>query len=100
MALHIEQGFEYEDNDYWRWWIWLDGPEAELDAVDHVVYTLHSSFPNPVRKEKDRTTNFRLETAGWGTFTIFAKVVGLNGEEQHIEHELKLSYPDDAPAPA
>jgi transcription initiation factor IIF auxiliary subunit len=100
MALSITQHAEYEGNDFWSWSVCLDGDEAELDAVDHVVYTLHPTFPNPVRTVDDRATKFRLETAGWGTFTIYAKVVGTNGEEQHLEHELELSYPDDAPAPA
>jgi transcription initiation factor IIF auxiliary subunit len=101
MTLRIEQDYAYEGKDYWRWSIWLDGTDAELDAVDHVVYTLHPSFPNPVRSVKDRATKFRLETAGWGTFTIYAGVVEKAGGEQHLEHELDLRYPeDDAPAPA
>ena len=76
--------------------------DAELDAIDHVVYTLHSTFPNPVRTVTDRRTRFRLETAGWGTFTIYARLVGKGrGTEQLLEHELDLRYPeDDAPAPA
>jgi transcription initiation factor IIF auxiliary subunit len=102
MALQIAQDSEYAGNDFWRWSIWLAGPDAELDAVHCVVYTLHSSFPNPVRTVTDRQTRFRLETAGWGTFTIYARVVGKeDGTEQHLEHELDLRYPeDDAPAPA
>lgn len=102
MALHIEQDYAYEGNDYWRWSIWIDGPDAELDAVDHVMYTLHPSFPNPVRSVKDRSTKFRLETAGWGTFMIYARVVDkFGGSEKHLQHELELRYPeDDAPAPA
>lgn len=102
MALRIVQHSEYAGNDFWRWSICLDGPDAELDAVDHVVYTLHSTFPNPVRTVTDRQTRFRLETAGWGTFTVYARVVGKeDGAEQHLEHELDLRYPEDeAPAPA
>jgi len=100
MALGIDQGFEYEGNDFWRWWVRLAGSDAELDAVDHVVYTLHPTFPSPVRTVADRSTSFRLETGGWGTFTIYARVVGKDGSEQHLKHELELFYPDDAPAPA
>jgi transcription initiation factor IIF auxiliary subunit len=102
MALSIEQESEYQGNDYWHWAIWLGGPDAELDAVDHVVYTLHPSFPNPVRTVADRATRFRLETAGWGTFTVYARVVPKGGaEEQHLERDLALFYPDDdSPAPA
>ena len=56
--------------------------------------------PDPVRTVADRATRFRLDTAGWGTFTIHARVVGSDGQEQHMEHDLLLTYPDDAPAPA
>lgn len=100
MGLTIAQSSEYDGDDYWRWSVWLDGPAAELDEVDHVVYTLHPTFPSPVRTETDRATSFRLTTAGWGTFTVYAKIVGKDGREQHLEHELELYYPDDAPAPA
>jgi transcription initiation factor IIF auxiliary subunit len=100
MALSIDQGFDYEGNDYWRWWVSLHGTKLELDMVDHVVYTLHPTFPNPVRRVADRSTNFRLDSAGWGTFTIHLKVVDKDGGEQHLLHELDLYYPDNAPAPA
>ena len=101
MALHLEQSGEYDGEDYWRWSVWLEGPDDELDAVDHVVYTLHPTFPNPVRTESDRSTNFMLSTAGWGTFTLYARVVHRDGTEDHLEHKLELHYPDDdAPAPA
>jgi transcription initiation factor TFIID/TFIIF subunit len=102
MALSLAQDSEYAGNDYWKWSVWLDGSADELDAVDHVVYTLHPSFANPVRTIADRSTRFRLETAGWGTFTIYARVVPADGgPEQHLEHELELYYPEDnAPAPA
>ena len=100
MALTIEQDFNYKGDDYWRWSIWLGGPDEEVAAVDHVVYTLHPTFPNPVRTVTDRSSRFRLDTAGWGTFLIYAKVVGRDKQEQHLQHQLELSYPDDAPAPA
>ena len=54
-----------------------------------MVYTLHSTFRNPVRKVSDRESKFRLETEGWGTFTIYAKVVLKNKEEIPLEHELE-----------
>ena len=101
MALTIDQDFEYAGDDYWKWSVWIDGPDAELEAIDHVVYTLHSSFPNPVREIDDRASNFRLSTAGWGTFRIYARVVGKDdAPDQHLEHDLDLRYPEtDAPAP-
>ena len=102
MALRIAQDAAYEGNDYWHWSVWLDGPDDELDAVDHVVYTLHPSFPSPVQTIADRATRFRLDTAGWGTFTVYVRIIRKGGApEEHLEHELELFYPEDnAPAPA
>jgi|SRR6185312_4645706 len=95
MDLRLRQGFEYQGEDWWKWWIWLDGPAEALDEVDRVVYTLHPTFPNPVRHVKDRSTSFRLETAGWGTFTIYAKVHFKAGSKtESLSHELQLRYPD------
>jgi transcription initiation factor IIF auxiliary subunit len=94
MTLRIEQGFKYQGEDWWKWWIWIEGSEAELDQVDHVVYMLHPTFPNPVRTIKERSTKFRLETAGWGVFLIRAKVMLKQGKEISLSHQLVLEYPD------
>lgn len=94
MTLRIEQGFKYQGEDWWRWWIWLEGSEVELDQVDHVVYMLHPTFPSPVRTIKERSTQFRLETAGWGVFLIRAKVMLKQGKEVSLSHQLVLEYPD------
>lgn len=90
MAIKIEQGFKYQGNDWWKWWIWVDGTDKELDQIERVTYTLHPTFPNPVVTTSDRETKFRLETAGWGTFRIHAKVLKKNGEEQKLHHDLVL----------
>ncbi len=94
MALSIQQSQEYLGKDHWRWSVWLDGAPEELDSVDHVTYILHSTFHNPVRRVSDRATNFRLETSGWGTFTLHAQIAYRDGRESPLEHELVLLYPD------
>jgi transcription initiation factor IIF auxiliary subunit len=73
--------------------VWLDGAPEELDSVDHVSYILDSTFHNPVRLIADRSTNFRLDTSGWGTFTIHANVAHKNGSEAILKHNLVLLYP-------
>ena len=97
MALSIQQSQEYLGNDRWRWSVWLNGPQEELDTIDHVLYVLHSTFHDPVRYVSDRTTNFRLDTAGWGAFTVHAKVMHRDGRETPLAHELVLLYPDGTP---
>lgn len=99
MALRIEQGSTYVGDDYWDWWIWIEGPREELELIDHVTYILHPTFPSPVREVRDRSTNFRLDTAGWGVFEIHATVKHKNGRETQLRHYLKLAYPDEAQSP-
>lgn len=94
MALRIAQDFTYQGEDWWKWWVWLEGPAAELDAIDYVIYKLHPTFPSPVRKVSDRHTKFRLETAGWGVFRLYAKVVRKDETELNLEHDLVLRHPD------
>ena len=98
MSLKIEQGFKYRGDDYWDWWIWIDGPKEELDQVDRVTYILHHTFPNPVREIQDRSTKFRMKTAGWGVFLIRATVKHKNGQETALTHDLTLEYPTQATA--
>jgi transcription initiation factor IIF auxiliary subunit len=93
--LRLQQSAEYEGDDAWSWAVWIEGPEQELDRIDYVEYTLHPTFPKPVRRIGDRSTRFKLETGGWGTFTIYATVMHKDGSTgPRLEHELELSYPD------
>lgn len=92
--MKIAQDFEYADEDWWEWWVWIEASDKELDRIEYVEYTLHSTFVNPVRKIFDRKTKFRLKTAGWGVFTLYAKAFLKNGESVEMEHELELFYPD------
>jgi len=97
MALSIQQETHYVGHNYWKWSVWLEGAPQELDDVDRVVYILDPTFHNPVREVEDRTTKFRLDTAGWGTFTIRAKAIHRNGLETPLKHDLVLLYPDGTP---
>ena len=100
MPLSIRQHAQYEGQDYWKWGVRLDGTPEELDAVHHVMYILHPTFNKPVREIYDRTSNFSMETGGWGTFTLLAKVVFKDGHDEVLKHDLELAYPDKTPAPA
>ena len=94
MSLKVAQDSAYQGDDWWKWSIWIDGSNRELDQVKEVSYTLHPTFPNPVRTIADRSSKFRLKTSGWGVFTIRAKVTKKNGEEVKLKHQLELLYPD------
>jgi len=94
MSIKTAQSFKYQGNDWWKWSIWIEGPTAELDQVDYVTYTLHPTFPTPVRTVDDRGSKFRMETHGWGTFPIQVKVCRKNGEVFKLTHNLILEYRD------
>ena len=61
------------------------------------MYVLHPTFTKPVRQISDRTTNFRLDTSGWGTFTVHVRIVYCDGREVLLDHDLLLQYPDGTP---
>lgn len=93
MDFKLAQDAQYLDKDWWRWSVKLEGPNTDLEKVDHVVYNLHETFPNPVRRVKDTESHFKIEAEGWGGFMVYATVVLKDGTEQHLEHDLELLYP-------
>lgn len=100
MSLKIAQDFDYKGNDWWEWSVWIDGPDSELDEVEQVEYTLHPTFPKPVRTVADRRSKFRLQTAGWGVFTIYAKAIHKDGGVTLLEHDLELLDESGTPTTA
>lgn len=98
MKLTIEQDSEYAGNDFWNWRAWIDGKPADLDKIERVKWFLHPSFSPSVVVSRDRSTGFRLETSGWGTFTLRAEVHCVDGTAQTLRQPLRLFYPDEAAA--
>jgi len=97
--LRVQQDATYAGDGYWTWSVWLEGPAAELDQVSYVEYTLDRTFPDPVRRMRDRESRFRLATGGWGEFTIYVKVVFRDGSRRSIDHQLSLARAVEEPAP-
>jgi transcription initiation factor IIF auxiliary subunit len=83
----------YLGNSTWNWTIFLTGPKGVLDTVSYVEYTLHPTFPNPVRRVNQTTDPrypFGLTTSGWGTFNVGIKVVFKNGQVRNLTHSLQF----------
>jgi transcription initiation factor IIF auxiliary subunit len=91
----IIQTQKYEGNQWWQWALWIQGSPEDLELVESVTYTLHPTFPQPVRTVTDRGSNFRLQCAGWGVFTIPIAVRLRNGKTVELEHELQFTFPDE-----
>jgi transcription initiation factor IIF auxiliary subunit len=98
--MKIAQDQHYQGDDWWDWSVWIDADSAELARIDRVTWHLHPTFPQPVREQTNRGENFRLSTAGWGTFRIRADVDMNDGTKNKLSHELELYYPDGGAAPA
>ena len=88
--MRIKQDQELLRENYWEWSVELDGEPEELDKVLFVEYTLHETFPNPIRRISTRENNFKLKTAGWGEFMIYAKVLFKDKTNSRLNHWLKL----------
>jgi chromosome segregation ATPase len=83
--------------DFWDWTIFIKGPEDVLEKIEYVEYTLHPTFPNPVRIVNERGSDryaFPLSTSGWGTFTVKVKVYYDDGTYQKLAHSLKFDEMD------
>ena len=94
MALRLAQENRAVGDDRWKWSIWLEGPDQELDTVQSVRYFLHSTFRNPVREVTDRHSKFRLDSIGWGEFRIIAHVQKEDQSVELLSAWLHLLQPD------
>lgn len=87
--LTIAQSSKYRGNDYWDWSVWIEGAPTALRAIRQVTWMLHPSFPNPSVVSTNPSTKFRLDTAGWGTFELFAEVSPKRGKPYQLRHSLQ-----------
>jgi TIR domain/YEATS family len=96
MTYRIGQDEHYLGHDRWKWSAWIDASPNELDQVKEVTWILHPTF-NPSRVViRSRENNFRLDTSGWGTFSLRARIqLETQPDALVVSRMLKLTYPDD-----
>ncbi|HXJ39668.1 MAG TPA: pYEATS domain-containing protein [Bryobacteraceae bacterium] len=102
MALEIKQESKYKggrSSGWWEWSVWVDGSPAELSKVKSVTYRLHETFPQPIRVKKNRKEKFRLDSWGWGEFTIFVNIDTGEGKPITKRHYLTLEVPRSSEMP-
>src|SRR6266498_1825934 len=90
-SMWVEKKHNY---DWYEWCVFVNSPKELLDDIKTVEYTLHPTFPDPVRLIKDKATRFALLSAGWGGFQINAKAILVTGELIETNHNLKLGKDD------
>ena len=80
-------------NARYKVWLYLDGPD--LSYVRSVTFTLHPTFPDPVRTVVRTPSNptCALEIWTWGLFTVRVDIEDKSGEHHIVQH--KLTYARD-----
>jgi len=94
--LFVAQSQKYEGDNWWKWSLWIEGSNEDLDQVECVTYTLHSTFPEPIRTVTDRASKFQLRCAGWGVFMIPVEVQLKDGRTIQLAHQLQFAFPESA----
>ena len=83
------------NKDRWDWTVFIVGDSSTLNEIKCVEYTLHPTFPDPVRKicTKGSTSGrgFFLSSNGWGTFIIKVKIMFKDGDVREFKHQLRFS---------
>jgi transcription initiation factor IIF auxiliary subunit len=75
----------------WRWTVFLKGLDQVLDRIQCVEYTLHPTFPDPVKEVCEQGEGpyaFALTATGWGTFKIQIRLFLKDGRVQKLTHDL------------
>lgn len=78
---------------WWDWTVFIEAPDEVLRQIRCVEYTLHPTFPDPVRTICRRGTGrqaFALHGSGWGTFQIRIRVILNDGRIQELTHHLRF----------
>ena len=95
MNLFVAQSQKYEGDNWWKWSLWIEGADADLDMIAFVTYTLHPTFPEPIRTVTDRASKFQLRCAGWGVFMIPIEVQLKDGRTIELAHQLQFAVPQN-----
>ncbi|MEO9779005.1 MAG: pYEATS domain-containing protein [Sedimentitalea sp.] len=83
-------------NRHYHVGVWTEADDPlEMARVAEVRYVLHSSFRNKDRVSRSRENGFSVTFWSWGTFTVRAKVIFVNGDTEDLEpYRLKMNSSD------
>lgn len=88
--LKINNTSSYSGDGRFDWEVHLEGPKEELDGVKEVIYHLHPTFPDPIRKKINREERFQLKSNGWGEFVMEVQIHYKTGEFETRKYLLNL----------
>jgi transcription initiation factor IIF auxiliary subunit len=78
------------DLDWYEWCVFVADDAPVLAKIEAVQYTLHPTFPDPVRTVTDRASRFALYSAGWGGFGINVTVTLTDRSKVEARYFLEL----------
>jgi transcription initiation factor IIF auxiliary subunit len=81
-------------NNRYDWTVFVKEDKATLNEIKCVEYTLHPTFPNPVRRVCKAEDGFALRENGWGEFTILIKVEWQDKHVTQQAYSLDLHSPE------
>ena len=80
---------KYED-DWYEWCVFVDENSDVINSIKSIEYTLHPSFPDPVRSIEDKSSKFALFSSGWGGFSIKVRINYESGSSSTTSYFLRL----------
>jgi|GEM_PF-2129183 len=84
----------YNDRPAYEWSLEINEPDSTISQIDFVKYILHPTFPQPERIVRDRKSKFRLESIGWGIFTVDIEIHFVDGSMAITAHDLTFESMD------
>lgn len=79
--------------EFYKWKIFVDASNNELENIDSVEYELHPSIPNSYRPVANRNSKFALIFNSWGGFVVRMTVIFKNGTTETFLHHLNSDNP-------
>lgn len=80
---------KYND-DWYEWCVFVDEGSDIINVIKSIEYTLHPSFPDPVRLVTSKGNKFALFSSGWGGFSVKIRVNYEDGSSTSTSYFLKL----------
>ncbi len=102
--VQITNTYRYAGDARFKWTVFVKAEKSTLDRISCVEYTLHPTFPNPIRRVCNSNRGFALDAEGWGEFTIFVKIEWRDKRVTRQSYRLRLhsaaeKSPASEPAP-
>jgi len=82
---------KFDGRQYYEWRVFIDESDEILNTIRDVRYLLHPTFPNRIQLKCDPSTNFALQSSGWGEFTLSITIRYKDKREVAVNYFLDLN---------